>query len=414
MTRTSEDGCSTPCPRGPGRTTIIRPPLGKEFDADFLVQLAEDTSWNADPQKYSDAICEALSNHGIYKITTTQKNRCVRVRYANFCHVDIVAYVVRSDGYEVIVNRTTNNFETTNPIGFTSWLQEKDDLTSATFARSFAYSSTSETGKAPSPSSPSCSPPSSATLSTRGAPSTPTTTKTCPPPWSTRPGGPGRLAASPTIQAADHRSQLSDHFVRPSLDRRAVRGLPGQNPSTRPRRPGCLRHRGNRRQHRSWRGVFGDAFPKSLTGAPLSAASVLRKIAPRAGRAPKEEFIEDKVEVDVTHGVIVACEVSEPTPLNRAARRALRSPANRVPKHRELLFTITDTDVPTPFQVFWKARNTGEEAKRIGQLRGEIHPDEGHHQRKESTLYAGHHWMECCIVKDGVCVARAHEPVLIA
>ena len=25
-----------------------------------LVQLAEDTSWNADPQKYSDAIWEAL------------------------------------------------------------------------------------------------------------------------------------------------------------------------------------------------------------------------------------------------------------------------------------------------------------------------------------------------------------------
>jgi hypothetical protein len=89
------------------------------------------------------------------------------------------------------------------------------------------------------------------------------------------------------------------------------------------------------------------------------------------------------VAVDITHGVTIACEVSEPTPLNRAARRALRSRANRVPKHRELLFTITDSDVPPPFQVFWKARNNGEEAKRIGQLRGEIHPDEGHHQRKE-------------------------------
>jgi hypothetical protein len=79
-----------------------------------------------------------------------------------------------------------------------------------------------------------------------------------------------------------------------------------------------------------------------------------------------------------------------------------------------LLFRITDTDVPPPFQVFWKARNNGEEAKRIGQLRGEIHPDEGHNQRKESTLYAGHHWMECYIVKDGACVAKAREPVIIA
>ena len=41
-------------------------------------------------------------------------------------------------------------------------------------------------------------------------------------------------------------------------------------------------------------------------------------------------------------------------------------------------------------------------------------PDEGRHQCTESTLYTGHHWMECYIVKDGVCVARADEPVIIA
>jgi hypothetical protein len=115
--------------------TIIRPAFGKEFDADFLVQLAEDANWSADPQKYSDAIWEALSNHGIYKIMTTRKNRCVRIRYANFCHVDVVPYVVRSDGYEVIVHRTTNTFETTNPVGFTAWLQDKDDHTSGNLRR---------------------------------------------------------------------------------------------------------------------------------------------------------------------------------------------------------------------------------------------------------------------------------------
>jgi hypothetical protein len=120
------------------------------------------------------------------------------------------------------------------------------------------------------------------------------------------------------------------------------------------------------------------------------------------------------VPVNLAHGASVTCEVSEPMALNRAARRALRSRAGRVPKQRELLFRIVDTDVPPPFQVFWKARNSGEEAKRLGQLRGEIHPDEGRHERKESTLYTGHHWMECYIVKDGTCVARAHESVIIA
>ena len=70
-----------------------------------------------------------LSDHGVYGSKTTRKNRCVRVTYANDCHVDIVPYVVQADGTEVIVNRTTDEFEETNPIGFTSWIQEKDVVT---------------------------------------------------------------------------------------------------------------------------------------------------------------------------------------------------------------------------------------------------------------------------------------------
>ena len=87
---------------------------------------------------------------------------------------------------------------------------------------------------------------------------------------------------------------------------------------------------------------------------------------------------------------------------------------NTLVKQRELLFRVDDTDVSPLFQVLWKARNNGEEAKRLGQLRGETHRNDGRQQRKERTLYSGHHWMECYIVKDSVCVARAHESVIIA
>ena len=77
------------------------------------------------------------------------------------------------------------------------------------------------------------------------------------------------------------------------------------------------------------------------------------------------------------------------------------------------LFRLVGTDVPEPFQVFWKVRNHGEEAAGLGALRGELMADDGTRQQKESSLYVGHHYMECYIVKDGVCVAVAHEDVLI-
>ena len=63
--------------------TIIRPALGKQFDADFLVQIAEDTAWNANPQLYNEAVWEALRSHGTYSVMTTRKDRCVRVLNAH-------------------------------------------------------------------------------------------------------------------------------------------------------------------------------------------------------------------------------------------------------------------------------------------------------------------------------------------
>ena len=48
-----------------------------------------------------------------------------------------------------------------------------------------------------------------------------------------------------------------------------------------------------------------------------------------------------------------------------------------------------------------------------GQLRGEITKDEGQQAKRESTKFTGDHYVECYIVKDGICVAWAHEPVVI-
>jgi hypothetical protein len=112
--------------------TIIKPKEGEEFDADFLLELDEYPDWADTPAKYNDALFEALNDHPVYgKMTLEQKNRCVRIIYANDMHVDVVPYIVLTNGEEKIVNRDANNgngeFEDTDPAGFTQWMKDHDD-----------------------------------------------------------------------------------------------------------------------------------------------------------------------------------------------------------------------------------------------------------------------------------------------
>lgn len=84
-----------------------------------------------------------------------------------------------------------------------------------------------------------------------------------------------------------------------------------------------------------------------------------------------------------------------------------------LPKDVEIRFTAI-TDVRKPFSVFWQVVNTGQEAAAEEKgLRGEIFPAKiagsGGLRHKETTLYEGTHWIECFIVKEGVCVARSRE-----
>lgn len=95
--------------------------------------------------------------------------------------------------------------------------------------------------------------------------------------------------------------------------------------------------------------------------------------------------------------------------------RRFESDSNPLPKHRNLLF-IAETNVPQPFFVFWQVVNTGAEAAAQNGLRGTIFPAKslgaGGLRQKESTLYKGMHWIECFIVKDGICLARSGEFVV--
>lgn len=88
------------------------------------------------------------------------------------------------------------------------------------------------------------------------------------------------------------------------------------------------------------------------------------------------------------------------------------TPKTVLPKGKDIMF-VARTNVQKPYDVYWQVVNTGEEAKAKGQLRGEIYKSKtagaGGLKQKEATSYSGVHWIECYIIKRGVCVARSNE-----
>lgn len=55
--------------------------------------------------------------------------------------------------------------------------------------------------------------------------------------------------------------------------------------------------------------------------------------------------------------------------------------------------------MPARYEVYWKVRNSGDEARMRGQLRAEIR--RRGERITETTAYTGRHWVECYIVRTG-------------
>ena len=149
-----------------------------------------------------------------------------------------------------------------------------------------------------------------------------------------------------------------------------------------------------------WREIFGRQFPKAATTADES-----REYSTVSYTDP-EQFIEDLFPVDIRYNITLDCEVKR-NGFREAMLSQILASGQRVSRVRSLDFVLT-TDVPTPFDVKWKVRNVGDEAKRRNCLRGEIiDPNRmGGLARHESADFRGPHYVECYIVKDGIVVAR--------
>ncbi|MEH2295844.1 nucleotide-binding domain-containing protein [Nostoc sp.] len=128
--------------------------------------------------------------------------------------------------------------------------------------------------------------------------------------------------------------------------------------------------------------------------------------------ANTEEFIENRFSIDIRYELKIDCLVSQQ---GFRPHSLIEMISSRLPllRGKSLKFYIVDCNVPKPFQVKWKVRNVGEEATRRDQIRGQILNDSGNHQKNESSLFHGAHFVECYIIKDNICVARSRIDVPI-
>lgn len=150
--------------------------------------------------------------------------------------------------------------------------------------------------------------------------------------------------------------------------------------------------------------IFGRRFEKCVTSSVVSATasrwSSVYDYVPDS-----EQFIEQMFPVHIRYNLTIDCTVTQsgfrPDSLLNMLRRRLP-----LRKDKQLDFSIEKCNVPEPYEVYWKVRNCGEEAYRRKCVRGQICEDKGGKKWHEHTDFNGDHYVECYVVKHGVCVAR--------
>ena len=151
----------------------------------------------------------------------------------------------------------------------------------------------------------------------------------------------------------------------------------------------------------AWQRIFGTEFKVASAGVATKEPAVP---TPKLSRAPKEDFIEERYPLAINRTAVI-----KPTGSAQSGFRT--GPLSRRPfvaKGVRLTFDVT-TDTPPPYELWWKVRNTGDEARWAGDLRGELRRDGGNNRHLESAKYAGEHWVDVYVVTDKHVVATDRQ-----
>ncbi|MEV4689058.1 SMODS domain-containing nucleotidyltransferase [Microbacterium sp. LWH3-1.2] len=388
--------------------TIINPVRANdEFDADLLLEMDEVDEWEA--EDYVQELYTVFRGSSTYRDMVSRHDRCIRIDYANEFHIDLVPYMERRSAH-YISNRAENQFELTNPEGYNKWLDEQNRLASGRLVNVIRLVKYLRDFK----DTFSCK---SVILSILLGNSVSDAVA-----W----GDDSQYADVPTalkniVGALD--VYLQDNELMPSIDDPSE---PTENYNHRWNQDEYANFRAKIHVYRGWideayyeesaeeskvkwRRLFGDKFGTYDTTVKKASEAHLGV----EGVRNTDETIGDRwgipIRLDVRYRVSLTGRV--------AKRRGFRDYelgryGNVVPVKSDIKFRVQH-NVPGPVEVYWKVRNTGEEAIRADCIRGQVEKDNGTLTRTEPTSYRGRHYVEAYVVKDGVCVAISRQDVSI-
>ena len=118
----------------------------------------------------------------------------------------------------------------------------------------------------------------------------------------------------------------------------------------------------------------------------------------------EEQYIEEMYPVRLMYQCNVLCKVSGDGWRLKPIKEFLSIWRHYLPHNFEIRCEMQYTNCPKPYKLLWKVKNVGPEAERKNQIRGQI--IERGPSIVEHSSFFGNHYIECYIVKDGMCVAR--------
>lgn len=392
--------------------TIIKPLNNHDFDADVLLHLEPQEGWM--PKDYVEEVYKAFRLNGNYRDKVTRKNRCVTVQYANECHVDVVPFLELAPEQFFITNRNEGDdgaYEKTDPEGYTAWLDERNRITKGNLIKAIRLLKWLRDYK----QTFTCK---SVILNVLLA---------------------GRVNDINLLSDPNYYSDLPTTLVHLMEDLDSyLAAFPDYMP--RIEDPTCpevdYNHRWDNDQYlnfrnkisyyaskaraaydeddrsesiKLWRELFGEQFAPDTTKGLAGALATLNTLSVRKSD-PGEKFIEDMHSVNLVSSYKLKI-IGTTRPKNGFRVYTLPKRGNRVEPGRIIRFTIAKCTVPGDYRVFWKIKNRGKAATEAKCLRGEV--IEGASWHDEPTAYRGNHYVECYIVKNGICVARDRQLVII-
>lgn len=162
----------------------------------------------------------------------------------------------------------------------------------------------------------------------------------------------------------------------------------------------------------AWQKFFNHSYWEELHTEALKENFSIRK---SQTFTDTEEFIEDLYPVYEQYDVTIDCKVTGNGFSLMPIFEYLESYAPRfnryIPHNFSVRCKIGYTNCPFYDKVLWKVLNVGPEAERRNDVRGQI-KDRGR-EITENTKFVGPHYIECYLIKNGICVAIGHVNVPI-